>query len=313
MSYPLMIDVSKHNGFIQWNKVKAAGVEGCIIRAGYGPSTVDIRFKENIASAAAAGLKIGVYFFSYAWTVAQAEAEASFCLKLLEPYRKAISMPVFFDWEYDSMSKARAHGVNATKSLITAMTAAFCAKIKAGGYKAGYYLNLDFSKRFYDESKLAGCFRWYARYISTTQTACDLWQYSSSGRVNGIGGNVDMDRLINASMVSGSTPKPAPQPAKKSNETIADEVIAGKWKNGDERKRLLTAAGYDYATIQKIVNAKLAKKPSQPSAATYYTVKRGDTLSGIAKKYGTTYQNLAKMNGIKNPHLIYPGQKIRVK
>ena len=315
MSYPLMIDVSKHNGFIQWNKVKAAGVEGCIIRAGYGPSTVDIRFKENIASAAAAGLKIGVYFFSYAWTVAQAEAEASFCLKLLEPYRKAISMPVFFDWEYDSMSKARAHGVNATKSLITAMTAAFCAKIKAGGYKAGYYLNLDFSKRFYDESKLAGCFRWYARYISTTQTACDLWQYSSSGRVNGIGGNVDMDRLINPSMVSGSAPNPAPQPAKKSNETIADEVIAGKWKNGDERKRLLTAAGYDYATIQKIVNAKLAKKPSKPSApaATYYTVKRGDTLSGIAKKYGTTYQYLAKLNGIKNPHLIYPGQKIRVK
>ena len=122
-----------------------------------------------------------------------------------------------------------------------------------------------------------------------------------------------MDRLINASMVSGSTPKPAPQPAKKSNETIAEEVIAGKWKNGDERKRLLTAAGYDYATIQKIVNAKLAKKPSQPSAATYYTVKRGDTLSGIAKKYGTTYQNLAKLNGIKNPNLIYAGQKIRVK
>lgn len=112
---------------------------------------------------------------------------------------------------------------------------------------------------------------------------------------------------------SGSTPapapKPAPAPAKKSNETIALEVIAGKWGNGVDRKNRLKKAGYDYDAIQKIVNQKMGAG----EVKTYYVVKPGDTLSGIAAKYGTTYQKLAQMNGIKDPNKIWAGQKIRVK
>lgn len=99
--------------------------------------------------------------------------------------------------------------------------------------------------------------------------------------------------------------------AKKSNDEIAAEVIAGKWGNGSERANRLKNAGYDAAAIQKIVNAKLGVKAQ--NSATYYTVQRGDTLSAIAKKYGTTYQAIAKLNGIVNPNKIYAGQKIRVK
>ena len=93
--------------------------------------------------------------------------------------------------------------------------------------------------------------------------------------------------------------------------TIAQEVIDGKWGNGDDRKKKLKAAGYDYATVQAKVNELL--KGSGSSAAEYYTVKSGDTLSAIAAKYGTTYQKLAQINGIKNPNIIVVGQRIRVR
>lgn len=97
----------------------------------------------------------------------------------------------------------------------------------------------------------------------------------------------------------------------KSNEELADEVIAGKWGNGDARRTALTNAGYDYDAIQAIVNARYGKGGSSSSSKTY-TVKSGDTLSEIAARYGTTYQELAKKNGIANPNLIYPGQVLKI-
>lgn len=93
---------------------------------------------------------------------------------------------------------------------------------------------------------------------------------------------------------------------KKSNEEIANEVIKGYWGNGDERKRRLKEAGYDYNAIQKIVNEKFNQKQ-------YYTIQYGDCLSTIAEKFGTTVDNLVALNGIKNPNIIYAGQVIRVK
>ena len=96
---------------------------------------------------------------------------------------------------------------------------------------------------------------------------------------------------------------------KKSNEEIADEVINGKWGNGEDRKSRLSAAGYDYEAIQKIVNNKLTPKATK----VYYTIKKGDTLTAIAKKYGTTIKKLKTLNSIKNANMIYAGQKIRVK
>lgn len=98
---------------------------------------------------------------------------------------------------------------------------------------------------------------------------------------------------------------------KKSVSELAAEVIAGKWGNGSDREKRLKAAGYDYAAVQAEVNARLGAK--KKSTAVYYTVKRGDTLYAIAKRYGTTWAQLARVNGIKNASLIYPGQKLRVK
>ena len=98
--------------------------------------------------------------------------------------------------------------------------------------------------------------------------------------------------------------------SKKSNDEIANEVIAGKWGDGNTRKSKLQAAGYDYNTIQNLVNKKLGVTSSSKQ---YYTIQSGDTLSGIAAKYGTSVSQLQAWNGIKNANLIYAGQKIRVK
>ena len=109
---------------------------------------------------------------------------------------------------------------------------------------------------------------------------------------------VNLDKYIKAD----------PAPAKKSNEAIANEVIAGLWGNGDDRRNRLTKAGYDYKAIQSIVNSRVGQ-----SNAVYHTVVKGENLSVIASKYGTNWQNLAKLNNLANPNLIYAGQKLRIK
>lgn len=120
-------------------------------------------------------------------------------------------------------------------------------------------------------------------------------------------GNGDTRKVVLGSRYTEVQNKINAASARKSNEQIAQEVLAGKWGNGNDRKNRLSAAGYDYNTIQNIVNGK-----SGASSAQYYTVQSGDTLSGIAAKYGTSYQKVAQLNGLSNPNLIYVGQKLRV-
>lgn len=143
-----------------------------------------------------------------------------------------------------------------------------------------------------------------------------MWQWTSSGRLNGYNGNLDCDVFYGDAATwdkyvgkSTSTTKPQTKPVSKTIAQLAEEVIAGQWGNGEDRKKRLTDAGYNYTVVQAIVNKKMAAK----NQSVYYVVKRGDTLSGIASKYGTTYQRLAQINGIANPNRIYIGQKIMVK
>lgn len=173
---------------------------------------------------------------------------------------------------------------------------------------------------------------WIAQYADNNPTGyqahpwnegaygCAIRQYTSAGRLAGYNGNLDlniayMDRnaWMKYAAKNGNKPAAAPSkpaaPAKKSEDTIAAEVIAGKWGNGQDRINRLKKAGYNPATIQAKVNAKLgANKP----ATRTYTVRAGDNLSAIAARYGTTYQALAAKNGISNPNLIYPGQVLKI-
>ncbi|MDO5521926.1 MAG: GH25 family lysozyme [bacterium] len=196
-----LIDVSKHNGKINWSKVKQAGIKGAILRAGYGKSTVDDQFVNNAKGAIAAGLPIGIYWFSYAYTVEQAEKEAEMCINTIKGYK--ITLPVFFDWEYDSMRYAKLKGTIPGKTLITNMNKAFCEKVKKAGYKPGVYYNKDYKNNYMNVSKLKDYVQWYAYYNSKVQKGYDIHQYTPNGHVDGVSSSkVDINYLINKKLLS---------------------------------------------------------------------------------------------------------------
>lgn len=314
------IDVSRWQGHIDWAKVKAAGIQFAIIKAGGSDAGfyTDLRWEENYRGAKANGIAIGAYYFvGPACTSADAgKADAQRFLSQLAG--KQLEYPVYIDVEATApVAKAGA----------TAAAIAFCRALEAAGYFAGIYSSTysGFRDRL-DDSKLTPFTHWVAQYASkcTYGGAYGIWQYSSTGSVNGISGNVDMDisyidypSTIKTGGFNGyakqQTPAPVSAPIRKSVDEIAHEVLSGSWGNGDDRKNRLSAAGYSYDSVQAKVN-ELLHAQSKPSPV-YYTVRSGDTLSAIARKYGTTIFAIQKLNPalIRNVNQIQAGWKIRVK
>ena len=303
-----VIDVSEFNGAISWHKV-AKSCDSAIIRAGYrgygqGTLVTDKKFKTNIEAAQAAGVNIGVYFVTQAISEVEARLEARYTLGLIKGYK--LTLPIFIDSEDANKGAGRADSGKLSRSKRTAILKAFCEEIQREGYAAGIYASEYWLKNLCDISKFKSFYLWVAKY-STHEPSIEwnAWQYTSAGRIDGVIGNVDISDFKDISIN-----KPTIKPTKKTNDEIADEVLAGKWGNGTKRKKALEAAGYDFYKIQDIVNAKLKAKENK---AEYYTVKSGDTLSGIATKYKTTVDKLVKLNNIANPNKIYVGQKLRIK
>lgn len=483
------IDISKWQGSVDFNKVKADGIEFCILREGY-RQAIDGNFIEYVKDAKAAGIQIlGVYHFIYV-DGATPEQNAIACVNNLKAAGiDPATIWIFADLEYDTWTKA---GVKATKELCTKYTKEFLDKLKSlGCAKLGVYCNLDYYKNLYDWNQLFD-YRanlWLADWSGGPDVECMVQQTSSTGKVNGINGNVDTDTLFNEGVLVSTKPVTntvtksqrdvyvakmrewlgkneadgsykviidvynkglakavakwgtrncrmdyswawcaccvsaaamaagvdnlvpieiscyyiieiakkfglwvendayTPQPGDlilydwedsgygdnignpdhvgvvevvsggkitviegncsnsvkrrtldvngryirgfivpkfgtttvevtetptttKTVDELAKEVIAGKWGNGDARKKALTEAGYSYSDVQARVNEMLKAPKTEPE---YYTVVRGDTLTAIARKYGTTVNQLVEWNGIKNPNLIYVGQRFRVK
>ena len=190
----LGIDVSKWNGSIDWNAVKNSGVSYVIIRCGYRGSSTgalieDPKFASNIKGAKAAGLKVGVYFFSQAVNEVEAVEEASMALNLVSGY--GLDYPIFLDVE---ASNGRGDAIDV--GTRTAVCKAFCATIQNSGYKAGVYANTTWFTTKINAGSLTGYKIWLAQYASAptyTATKYDMWQYTSKGSVNGISGSVDMN------------------------------------------------------------------------------------------------------------------------
>lgn len=189
------IDVSKHNGNINWKKVKDDGIKFVIIRAGYGSSTVDEKFEEYIKGAIEEGIDIGIYWFSYAISEEKAKLEAVKCMEVIKPYKDKITYPVFYDFEYDSVSYAKKQGVSINKTKATAFAYSFLKEIEKGGYIPGLYTNIDFSNNYFFKSLQRDYDLWIAQYASRCSYSEPhvMWQYSESGRVSGIDGDTDLD------------------------------------------------------------------------------------------------------------------------
>ena len=187
------IDISKHNGNIDWNAVKNSGVQYVILRCGYrgsasGVLVEDQKFKSNIQGATAAGLKVGIYFFSQAVNEVEAVEEASMTLSLIKNYR--ITYPVYIDVE---SANGRADGIS--KAARTSVINAFCQTIRNSGYTPGLYANKNWLTEKINTGALGGCKIWLAQYVAAPTYAgrYEMWQYSSRGSIAGIKGNVDLN------------------------------------------------------------------------------------------------------------------------
>lgn len=251
------IDISYFQGNIDFNKVKADGIEFIIPRCGYGKSNKDSKFSEYVAGALAAGIEVpGIYHFSYALNEENAREEARQAVKFAQEAGLPKETIIFFDLEYDSVDYAKRYAVNLDKARCIAHTNAFCQEVQNHGYRTGIYANQDYLNRMYDDPTIKKYIFWYANWNGgkTPSVKCAFHQWSEKGRVNGINGNVDMDYYY------GGADAPAKKPMTPEEiEKVAKEVLDGKYGNGNERRSKLSLAGYDYSAVQNRVNELVAE------------------------------------------------------
>ena len=311
------IDISKWQTGIDLSKVDCDFV---IVKATEGIGYVDRKCDSFYQQAKRLGKKLGFYHFARPRNDAVREAQY-FYNNTKNYFGEAIPI---LDWEAENKSDVawakrwldevyRLSGVKPviymSESVANAYNWSSVANADYGLWVAKYRdNNPDYNYNMANAGTRPRV-KWWKFYC--------MWQWTSTGRLNGYSGNLDCNVFYGDGTTwdkyagkSGTTQPVKPtQQVKKPNEEIANEVINGAWGNGEDRKKRLTDAGYNYTVVQAIVNKKMAAR----NQSVYYAVKSGDTLSAIASKYGTTYQQLAKINGIANPNKIYPGQKIRVK
>ena len=174
------IDISYYQETVDFGKA-AKEVDFVIFREGY-RKTTDSRFFEYVKGAKKAGIKIrGVYHFSYAQTVADAVTEANACLENVKKAGLGKDTIIFYDFEYDTVKKAKANGVILGKKECVAFTKAFCEYVESKGYRAGIYSNIDYYRNMYDKSLIDKYVFWLADYTGGPDYDCAFHQYSSSG------------------------------------------------------------------------------------------------------------------------------------
>lgn len=326
------IDVSYAQGKINFDKIRKEQVQFAIVRSSFGweANQKDSEFDRNMKGFASKGIPCGIYHYSYAESKNDAVKEAEYCLSCIKGTHP--ELPVFIDMEEQRIAR---HG----KRVCTDIAKAFCERMKKAGYNAGVYTNPNWLRNYLYSDELIGKYPiWLAQWDSSAPIyECMIWQYKvgGSGCIDGINGECDLDILytdkteeIKPSVPETVPSKPISGGTKKftagEQVRITDPVIYGT------NKHFTVFPGEKYTVIEQsgdrvvigikgqvtaAIDAKyLEKAESAPAAGKdiIYTVRPGDTLSGIAAKYGTTVAKLAKDNNIKNPDLIYGGQKIRI-
>lgn len=313
------IDISEHQRGLQLASISADFV---IIKATEGVGFTDPQFHNFIGQALSLGKKTGVYHYArpYAQAFNTPQSEADWFVRTVQQYIGRVMLVL--DWEAE-----RKFDVQWAKAWLDRV-------YELTGVRPVFY-SYESCVNQYDWSPVAKDHAlWVARYLDYVPDSnydmsnagpkprvkwwdkYIMWQWTSSGRLNGWGKNLDCDIFYGDSQVwdayvtpDGTEPEIPAEPeqtdplAKYTDEELANRVMEGIYGNGEDRRKAL---GARYEPVQKIVDQMCA-------APVIYTVKPGDTLSAIAKKYGTTYQRLAMDNHIANPNLIYPGQKIVIK
>lgn len=306
------IDIASYQAGIDLSKVPCDFV---IAKATQGTNYVNPDCDRAVQQAIQLGKCWGTYHYVDG---SGAQAEADYYVRNIQGYLgKGI---LCIDWE---------SGSNKAWGNYSYLDTLVARVIERTGVRPMIYAQASVYAQVAAVAKKYNCAVWCAQYANMNTTGyqdkpwnegaytCAIRQYSSAGRLPGWSGNLDLNKFYGdaaawakyAGASGAAAPAPAPKPvdplAGKSDNQLADEVIAGKYGDGENRKRAL---GARYGAVQAIVNQKLGGGHKSRT----YTVRAGDTLSGIAARYGTTWQHLQQINGIRNANLIRVGQVLRI-
>lgn len=287
------IDVSQHQGIIDWNKVKSQ-INFAILRLGWignhDNHTIDLQFERNYNECKRLKIPIGIYIYNYCVSSQNIENSIKWIEKQLKG--KTFEMPIFIDMEDSSLS-------NLGKSRLTNIATTFCEEIKKLGFNAGVYANKYWYDTYLNKLELYNKYTlWIAHYtnaIDKYQGEFDMWQNLSNGKINGITGNVDTNYLYSDIIKNNTNEK------KLSNEEVAKLVIDGKYGNDEERKKKLENDGYNYIEVQAIVNKLINQKTEYYKKCESQYKSLVDALKSINIDSSlTNRKKIAKANGILN-------------
>jgi len=284
------IDVSMHNKTVDFNKVKADGIDFVYVRVGYTGYTkkklslnYDPYYQENITNALAAGLQVGVYWYSQALNEEEALQEANMLLNVIGSYN--ITMPVVYDYEFAGVGEdGRLDSANLSKAQMTANSLAFLNRVSQMGYTPCLYANYSFLKNRVNVSQISSIAKiWLAHYNTSTDYPGDYeyWQYTSDGRVNGISGRVDMNVWYQGAQSAVPTAPVTPNVT----QPTAKKVTGVKLKAKTNTTLTFSWASQNYAE--------------------YYNIYKYDSKKGKYVKVGTTAGNVNTFKVRKLPEGSY--------
>ncbi|MCU6736009.1 GH25 family lysozyme [Diplocloster agilis] len=192
----LGVDLSYHNGEVDFSQLKEAGIKYVILRAGFGQNNIDQGFERYARACIDHDISFGVYWFGYPLNTEMARLEARYAIEAVSKYRSRCA--IAFDLEYDSIKYAAGKGVQIDRNQATEMARVFCKEVASAGYIPILYSNKDYLENYFD-LKMIDAYLWYARYTSalsdSEKSSCAIWQKSSSGKVPGISGEVDVNEF----------------------------------------------------------------------------------------------------------------------
>ena len=318
------IDVSKYQGYIDYAKVKASGIQVVYIKASEGTTIIDPYFKTNYDNAKSQGLKIGFYHFVRARNEEEAIKEATFFHSVIAGTSPDCRLAMDFE-VFDGLGSQK----------INQISFAFLQKLEELTQKECVVYSDEYNARTIFSRELAKAYPlWIAEYGVSVPTSTGNWeewigfQYSDKGRIDGINGNVDLDKfrddifLSDNNVIPEPEPNPNPEPTPdpdgsnniyyyvKRGDTLSHSAL---WYNTSVENlvRLNNIKNPDLIYIGQRLLISVSDDPNK-SKEVKYTVRRGDTLSKIANRYGITVNEIVLLNNIKDPNLIYVGQQLRI-
>ena len=312
------IDVSSWQGNINFAQVKNAGIDIVYIKSSEGVSYIDPYFERNYQNAKANGLKVGFYHYVTARTVEEARNQANFFAKVISGKEPDCKLAM----DFESFGNLSVNQINEISKV-------FLETLQNATNKEVLIYSNSYTARTILSSDLAIYPLWVANYGVSEPGGNDKWntwvgwQYTSTGRVSGISGNVDRDKFTDGVLLSNTSPIPTPDSPSTPEEPIENGTIIYTVKSGDTLSKIAREYGTTVNNIvslnPSITNPNLIYPGEQftisinnntSSSSLVYTVVKGDTLSEIAVRYDTTVSKLVIDNNISNPNLIYPGQRL---